>query len=740
VTLPRDEGLSRRARRGKSLVTASFLIFLLFSVLSVKAQAVLVLDPGSRVGTLAGSGRDGRTVAGTAQDVALGWPRGLAYDHEGNLYVADSRNHQIDRVSSGGVLAVVAGTGHQGYVGDGGAATAAELNAPTAVAVAPDGSVYFADSGNHCIRRIASGVITTVAGNGAPGFGGDGGPAMVARFRSPGGLAFAADGSLYVADTGNRRVRKIPPGGSVSTIAGTGTEDDAGDGGVATAASFRSPGALQVLPDGRLLIADREAYRVRALLADGTINAYETGATLRRPEGLGVDAAGGLLIADAGRQQMLLSGLDASGVVASASVAGSGRQGAAAVGVAAESAMDSPAGAAVDAGGSVAMSDRRNHQVQRVTLSSLAFGDVPAGRSSAAQALTLRNGGKESVRISAVLFPSGFIASGGSAGCPAAPFSLQAGASCVVGVTFAPIAQGQQTAFLRLLLEGAPAASVVLTGNATAVGSLAASSTTLSSDGSISFAGTPVEFSVVVRGLLGTVPAGNVTFLDGDVPLATVALTGGSATFATAGLRTGRHTVHAVYSGDAAYAGSVSADVTQTVVPAPDFTIAAAAGSYSGSAGGGIAIPLSIVPVNGTLNHTVRLGVSGLPAGATALFTPSVFTLGGDPANVSLALIMPTTLAGTGPSGVSRTMAGVIAGFFLLGWRRGFRPGVRVLCVVALVCAGGCGGGFQATSASNGTGGAAKTFHYAVIVTATSTDVMGAALVHTATINLTVSQ
>ncbi|SEC64935.1 Ig-like domain repeat protein [Terriglobus roseus] len=709
------------------------------------AQTRLVLEPGNTLSTLAGNGQDSHTISGAAPEVALGAPRGLVYDGAGNLYLADSRNHQIDRITPAGALTVFAGTGMQGYRGDGGPAISAELNEPTALALASDGSLFLADSGNHCIRRIVNGTITTIAGNGTAGFSGDSGTATAAQLRSPGGLAFGEDGMLYVADTGNHRLRRVTSDGGISTVAGNGEEGDAGDGGSALSASFRSPGSLQMLPDGRLLIADMGARRIR-LLTDGTIVAYTTAAKVRRPEGLGADISGSLLIADAGTQQVSLSGLDASGGSASTALVGNGIQGLASAGAATASAMDSPSAAVEDSNGNVVISDRRNHQVLRLALAALAFGDVPAGLSSAAQTLTLENESPTELTVAAVQLPSGFTIATSESTCGVAPFSLQPAGSCGIEIAFSPIAQGAQTAFLHLQLTGEPQANVRLTGNGTAPGSLAPSTTTLTSNGSISYAGSPVEFATNVSGTLGTIPKGSVTFFDGDVPLTTVALAVGSATLSTTAMQTGLHTLHVTYSGDSSYAASRSQSITQTVVPAPDFTISSAS-SYSAKAGGSLSIPLSILPVNGTLNHTLTLSVSGLPAGATATFMPSILTLGGDPANVSLAITIPISLAHKESSGSSIMLACCVAGIFLLGplWR--LRGRSHALHLITLILVGtvlslaitGCGG-FRVAAISSGTGTTTKTFHYTTIVTAVTTGVMGDALTHTATIDLVVTQ
>src|SRR5439155_1692857 len=157
----------------------------------------------------------------------------------------------------GAVISTVAGNGSYGFSGDGGPATQATLRNPRNVALAPDGSLYIVDRDNHCIRRMGpDGIITTVAGNGTFGFSGDGGPATQAALRFPQDVAVAPDGNLYIADTGNRRIRRVGPDGIITTVAGNGTNGFSGDGGAATQAALSHPPGVAVGPDGSLYIFD----------------------------------------------------------------------------------------------------------------------------------------------------------------------------------------------------------------------------------------------------------------------------------------------------------------------------------------------------------------------------------------------------------------------------------------------------------------------------------------------------
>jgi serine/threonine-protein kinase len=151
-------------------------------------------------------------------------PAGLAFNAEGHLFVADHYNNGIVRVDPAGAVVIVAGTGTDGSSGDGGPAIAAELSFPTGIAFDGDGNLYLSDADNNRVRKVdPAGVIATVAGTGAPGFSGDGGPATAAELDAPAGLAVSADGRLYIADQGNDRVRRIDRDGVITTVAGGGT-------------------------------------------------------------------------------------------------------------------------------------------------------------------------------------------------------------------------------------------------------------------------------------------------------------------------------------------------------------------------------------------------------------------------------------------------------------------------------------------------------------------------------------
>jgi sugar lactone lactonase YvrE len=225
------------------------------------------IAPDGVITTVAGTGVVGFSGDGLAATGAmLANPAGLGTDAAGNLYIADLLNHRIRRVSTSGIITTIAGTGTAGFSGDGGQATSAQLNNPFDVAVDAAGNVYIAD-GTHRVRKVSvSGMITTIAGTGSPGFSGDGGQATSAQLTAPQRVAVGPDGTVYVTDSGSRRVRAITAG-TITTVAGNGVAGFSGDGGPAIAASLTAPGGLAVDVSGNLLVTDIGRPSVRKVTA-----------------------------------------------------------------------------------------------------------------------------------------------------------------------------------------------------------------------------------------------------------------------------------------------------------------------------------------------------------------------------------------------------------------------------------------------------------------------------------------
>jgi sugar lactone lactonase YvrE len=239
---------------------------------SIQAQGILTVTPGSSVATSAGTGAAGYAGdGGAAISATLASPSAVAYDASGKLYLADAQNHVVREISKSGQISTIAGTGIEGYGGDGAAATAALLDTPTGVALDASGSVFIADSHNHRIRKVSGGTITTIAGTGAQGFSGDGSAATAAQLSLPSAVAVDSSGNVYVADTNNQRIRKIT-GTTITTIAGNGEELYAGDGAAATAAVLDLPTGVALDAIGNVYIADRHNQRIRMISPAGTMS------------------------------------------------------------------------------------------------------------------------------------------------------------------------------------------------------------------------------------------------------------------------------------------------------------------------------------------------------------------------------------------------------------------------------------------------------------------------------------
>jgi sugar lactone lactonase YvrE len=293
-------------------IKQSFIRFIIFFILN--SSFFIVKAQSYNISTIAGDSSVGYSGdGGPATTAELDWPWGVAIDKTGNVYIADDHNYRIRKVSPAGVISTFAGNGTAGFSGDNGPASAAELSYPTGVAIDTLGNLYIADENNNRIRKVdATGKITTYAGTGVVGFGGDGGPATNAKFNTPAGVAVDKLGNLYVADFYNYRVRKITTAGVISTVAGDGSYGFGGDGGPATNAKIGSILGVGVDLSGNIYIPDQSNGRIRKVDVSGVITTFAGGATqgysgdwglatdaeLSYPYGVCADASGNIYIAD----------------------------------------------------------------------------------------------------------------------------------------------------------------------------------------------------------------------------------------------------------------------------------------------------------------------------------------------------------------------------------------------------------------------------------------------------------
>jgi sugar lactone lactonase YvrE len=334
---------------------------------------------GGIISTVAGNGSPGFGGDGAgAASAQLSFPAGVAFDSAGNLFIADSFNHRVRRVSGAGVITTYVGTGVAGYGGDAGPAAAAQLNYPEGVATDLSGNLFIADAGNNRIRKVdTAGTITTVAGTGLPGFGGDGGQALAAQLFSPWRVALDGTGNLYIADLENDRVRRVDAAGTITTVAGTGSLGFSGDGGPAVAAQLDTPYGLAVDGSGNLLIADSNNQRVRMVDGSGAIRTIAGGgsggfgdggpaiaATLFDPTGLAVDASGNLYISESLDQRVRK--VDVSGTIFTVAGGGSPADGLGDGAAATNALLMYPDTVATDGAGNLYIADSVSNRIRRV--------------------------------------------------------------------------------------------------------------------------------------------------------------------------------------------------------------------------------------------------------------------------------------------------------------------------------------------------------------------------------------
>lgn len=754
-------------------------------------------------------------------------PSAVAYDAAGNLFFVDTRRNQVFEVSFAGRLSVVAGTGQQGFAGDGDPAANALFNAPQGIALGADNTVYIADTGNQRIRAISNGVVRTIAGTGTRGALGDGGPAIAAALNRPSALAVDTSGGLLVCDTANHRVRRIASG-TITTVAGTGQQGFAGDGSPATAAELDSPMGIAVVPDGRVFVADSHNHRIRVIGTDGTIQTFAgsgmrgfsgdggqaTNAQLFLPRGMSVTNSGDVVFADSDNQRV--RSIDAQGIIST--IAGDGWQGSSPDASAASAAsLDSPRGVAAAPYGIASFADPHNHWIQQVAADSKVYivASPPARTSSVALTLppAMTYGqGSAAVRVQGAAMPQGDVAlvdgntiicsaklTAASASIPvnaisAGPHTFTASyagdglnpaaTSALASVTVQPadvvasadaaqIAYGETVPLLTGSATGVlpQDASFVFVSFFTSAGALAPAGTypiqaQLSGTGSgnyqlsmaagsgalkivpaqssiamqapspTAYAGLPLVLNAVLRSATSGTPTGEVDFLDGSTIVAKAASVNGIASATYLAPTAGTHTLTATYAGDGNFLGSTSIAVSATISAIPDFTLAAAAPSQSVQAGLIASYALSLAPGGGPFTGSVTFSVTGLPSGAQASFSPSTVVPGATGAAVTMNVQTPASLAHGKNSAPPLVWIGVVV-FCLLNKaprnrKAGFLP---LFCVAALVGWGalGCGARTAASSSSSRT-----VRSFPLTVTATSTNLAGAIVTHTAALSLTV--
>ena len=597
----------------------------------------------------------------------------MALDSAGNLFIVDVSNGRIRKVDTLGIITTVAGNGiPTGFfdgeggdpaddLGDGGPATSASLNGPFGVALDGLGNGFIADTSNQRIRRVdaATGIITTVAGDGFGGSSGDGGPATSARLFHPTGVALDGTGNLFIADLGNHRIRKVDTSGIITTVAGDGFGGFSGYGGPATSASLNLPHGVALDGAGNLFIADQFKHRIRKVDTSGIITTVAgngsatfpgdggpaTSARLFHPTGVALDGAGNLFIADSSNHRVRK--VDTSGIITT--VAGNGSFGFSGDGGPATSArLGSPSGVALDSSGNLFIVDLFNDRIRKVgspnppavslSITDLTFADQGVGTTSTAQTVTLTNTGEDLLTITSIAVSGDFDQTNTCSN------PLAVGESCTISVTFTPTLAGTRTGELTVIADSVGVSTVALTGTGGAGGvpAVALSSTTLSfvdqPVGTTSAAQT-VTLTNTGDGVLnvtGLTVSGDFAQTNDCAPLAPSASCTVNVSFSptAGGARTGTLTIDSNDPG--------SPDTVNLTGTGTEFVVTVTGGgdTVTITAGGTANYELLLAPAG--FVGTVTLTCTGVPAGTTCTVTPNMVTLDGT-IGVAIMVIVTTT-------------------------------------------------------------------------------------------------
>ncbi len=556
------------------------------------------------ISTFAGSGTQGSAGdGGPATAGQLDAPAGLALNGN-DLFIADTANNRVRAViRATGVIVTIAGNGTAGYAGDGGPATAAELDAPSAVAFDSAGDLFIADTGNNVIREViaSTGKIITYAGTGIAGSGGLGGPAKKANLDDPTALAIDAAGDLFIADSGNNRVLEvIAATGIIQTVAGTGTKGYGGDGGPATAALLNDPTGLAVDAAGDLFISDTGNNRVREVTG-GVINTVAGSgiagfggdgglaklATLNRPTAIAVDALGDLLIADTGNNRIreVLAGSGTIITLAGDGVPNSSGDG----GPSSVAELDVPDGLAIGALNRLYVSESKGDRVRMMALNASTTDFLPS-------ATTISSSLSSSVYGQSVTFTATVVISSPGAAAPTGTVTFKDGTTTLGTGTLSTSGGVTKASFTTAKLAvGSHTITAVYSGDANNFTSTSpaltfsvakdVTATTITASPATGVSGQSVTFTatVTIASPGAGTPTGTVTFKDGTTTLGTGTLStsGGvtTASFTTTKLAAGSHAITAVYAGDSNDATSTSAALSFSVAQTATAAIAHAAAS-----------------------------------------------------------------------------------------------------------------------------------------------------------------
>jgi sugar lactone lactonase YvrE len=640
-------------RFGAVLVTGTDSTVLGTSLITAAAMGSLsVIVPG-RIDTVAGNGAwifrgDGSTA--TSSPIFL--PMGEVVDPAGNLYLSDSNNNRVRKVDvRTGLVSTIAGTGNPGFSGDGGLASNAMVSSPAGLLLDGGGNLYFADCANHAVRRVdaVSGIITTVAGSGGvQGYGGDGGGATVATLSFPEGIAFDPSQNLLIADTGNSVIRKVDAStGAITTVAGTGSAGFNGDGKQAVTAQLNGPWSVATASDGSFYIADLTNNRVRRVDTNGSIatvagtgNRSFTGdgaaaiaAALNAPASVVLDPARNLYIADSGNNRVRKVSA-VTGVIQTI-VGGNSEQFDGDTGPANLASLYGPYSLFLDGSGNLYISDMFHNRIREVSSSSIAlqYATIRVSKTSPPQPEALENDGNIDLTLASIALDNSAL---DPATTTCAVGALSPSGVCTLGVEFAPTVVGDQVAgSVQLKSDAGNSPGIISVSGKVLM--VEPTTVTLTSTANPSLVGTTILLNASVSSADSS-RSGTVVFTDGATQLCSTSLNAnGNTVCQVASLSLGQHSIVASYSGDPNNASSVSAVLMETIKqpstlvlvssPNPSTVTGAVGLTVTASAPQGTPTGPIVFLDNGTALGSMTLSSSGLANLSTSALSVGTHTL-----------------------------------------------------------------------------------------------------------------
>jgi len=745
------------------------------------------IDATGNITTIAGTGTQGFSGdTGPATSATLDSPQGLVLDTANNLYIADTHNHRIRKLNlTTGILTTIAGT-TAGFSGDKASATSAQLNLPIALALDASNNLYLADTGNHRIRKITAttGIITTIAGTGTQGFSGDSGPATSAAIDSPTGLALDASNNLYIADTHNHRIRKIiATTGIITTIAGIGAPGFSGDTSAANTATLALPHGITIDPAGNLYLADTQNHRIRRIDAttgiittvagDGTqAFAGDEGpaiaASLNSPRNTAVSPSTLLTLSDTGNQR--IRQLEAAPAPATIihTIAGLGLTAPGTLTLTAPSVIAYGTGqltatlaSTANATGPIIFLDTTNNTT---------LGTATLTANSATLPTTTLSAGQHNITATYAGDQTHLSAQSSTLALTVTPRQLNATITPTVLIYGQPI-PGISGALMGILPQDASNLSATFTTTASALSSAgsypitatltgtAAGNYTIPSPAAtltinpattlitlIATTGSSINLTAHVASTTSGTPTGSVTFLDGSVTLSTTPLSAtGDAVFTIPSLTQGAHSFTALYAGSANFSPSVSSPqlITGGTGPGanPDFALTSTGTTTQTIVSGSSANYNFIVQLQGNMSSPIALAATGLPNLAKASFNPPIVLPGSTSNAFTLTIATPNTTASNSspiPSPATWVFLSFPIAVFTLRSRHGRKTislDTFALLCLTLLFSTGCG---DRISTADSLALSAKS--YTITVTGTATTSTGSILQHSATVTLLLEQ